>query len=289
MFLPRSAFPQQRDGAAGNARSSAPAFPSAVPSSASGRGRSKQLKGVRVAEHFEIALNLALEQFLRSDDQEVSFPLCFTSDDRAFAHRQCQSLGLITKSKGKGSERYLTVRKKDGSEVIHAEMTCCLTSRTKQTICNLICRLPLTNKERIELLPRTQRRNACAIETENKEAGKSGGQLSCGIPQVPLRRGKSEYDSFRQSLPVFEKEEEIVKIIKENKVVLIIGETGSGKTTQIPQFLLDDCCENGIPCCIFCTQPRRLAVIAVAERVAAERREQVGQTVGYQVRLQSRY
>ncbi|OXB53101.1 hypothetical protein ASZ78_012810, partial [Callipepla squamata] len=121
----------------------------------------------------------------------------------------------------------------------------------------------------------------------NKEAGKNGGRLSCGIPQVPLKRGETEYDSFRQSLPVFEREEKIVKIIKENKVALIIGETGSGKTTQIPQFLFDDCYKNGIPCRIFCTQPRHLAVTAVAERVAAERRQQVGQTVGYQIRLQS--
>lgn len=57
---------------------------------------------------------------------------------------------------------------------------------------------------------------------------------------------------------------------------------------QIPQFLLDDCFENGIPCRIFCTQPRRLAAIAVAERVAAERKEKIGQTIGYQIRLESR-
>lgn len=58
---------------------------------------------------------------------------------------------------------------------------------------------------------------------------------------------------------------------------------------QIPQFLLDECSRNGDPCRIFCTQPRRLAAIAVAERVAAERGESVGQTVGYHIRLESRY
>lgn len=58
---------------------------------------------------------------------------------------------------------------------------------------------------------------------------------------------------------------------------------------QIPQFLLDECSRNGDPCRIFCTQPRRLAAIAVAERVAAERGESVGQTVGYHIRLESRW
>lgn len=57
---------------------------------------------------------------------------------------------------------------------------------------------------------------------------------------------------------------------------------------QIPQFLLDECSRNGEPCRIICTQPRRLATIAVAERVAAERGECVGQTVGYHIRLESR-
>ncbi|XP_073533075.1 3'-5' RNA helicase YTHDC2-like [Phyllobates terribilis] len=125
-------------------------------------------------------------------------------------------------------------------------------------------------------------------QKESREMNKTSGRLNNGIPQVPVRRGESDFDSFRQSLPVFEKQEEVVQIIKENKVVLIVGETGSGKTTQISQFLLDDCYRNGTACRIFCTQPRRLAAIAVAERVAAERGEKIGQTIGYQIRLESR-
>uniref|UniRef100_A0A663FD78 3'-5' RNA helicase YTHDC2 n=1 Tax=Aquila chrysaetos chrysaetos TaxID=223781 RepID=A0A663FD78_AQUCH len=218
----------------------------------------------------------------------MEFPSSFSSTERAFVHRLCQSLGLISKSKGKGANRYLTVRKKDRSELTHAVMTCGLAPSTKHTVRSLIQRFPVTNKERTELLPKTERGNACAVESENRDVNKTSGRLNNGIPQVPVKRGESEFDSFRQSLPVFEKQEEIVKIIKDNKVVLVVGETGSGKTTQIPQFLLDECYRNGTPCRIFCTQPRRLAAVGVAERVAAERREKVGQTVGYQIRLESR-
>ncbi|XP_040397034.1 3'-5' RNA helicase YTHDC2 isoform X2 [Cygnus olor] len=253
-----------------------------------GRGRGRALKDVRVDEEVEIAVSMALERFRYGDEKEMEFPSSLTTTERAFVHRLCQSLGLISKSKGKGPNRYLTVRKKDGSEVSHAVMTCCLSPTTKHAIQRLIQRFPVTNKERTELLPKTERGNAFTVEAENKEVNKTSGRLNSGIPQVPVKRGESEFDSFRQSLPVFEKQEEIVKIIKENTVVLILGETGSGKTTQIPQFLLDDCHKNGIPCRIFCTQPRRLAAISVAERVAAERREKIGQTVGYQIRLESR-
>ncbi len=65
---------------------------------------------------------------------------------------------------------------------------------------------------------------------------------------------------------------------------VIEGETGSGKTTQVAQFLLEDAAATGAPVSIVCTQPRRISAISVAERVAAERGEKVGGTVGYAIR-----
>ena len=69
--------------------------------------------------------------------------------------------------------------------------------------------------------------------------------------------------------------------------MLIRGDTGSGKTTQVPQFILDSYIENGrgAECSIVVTQPRRISAIAVSERVAAERGERVGMSVGYSVRF----
>ena len=54
-------------------------------------------------------------------------------------------------------------------------------------------------------------------------------------------------------------------------------------------MILDDCQLRSRPCRIFCTQPRRISALSVAERVATERGEKIGQTVGYQIRLESRY
>lgn len=53
-------------------------------------------------------------------------------------------------------------------------------------------------------------------------------------------------------------------------------------------MVLDFCCENNKACRIFCTQPRRIAALSIAERVSAERGEKIGQTVGYQIRLESK-
>uniref|UniRef100_F6HK50 RNA helicase n=1 Tax=Vitis vinifera TaxID=29760 RepID=F6HK50_VITVI len=97
----------------------------------------------------------------------------------------------------------------------------------------------------------------------------------------------------RSGLPIAELKSEILQVLKEKSVLVVCGETGSGKTTQVPQFILDDMIEagNGGYCNIICTQPRRIAAISVAERVADERCEPSpgsdGSVVGYQVRLDS--
>ncbi|GLT53286.1 hypothetical protein SLA2020_265690 [Shorea laevis] len=80
------------------------------------------------------------------------------------------------------------------------------------------------------------------------------------------------------SLPVMAMRERIVEKILENRVTLIVGETGCGKSSQVPQFLLDEGMEP-----ILCTQPRRFAVVAVAKMVAKARNCEVGGEVGYHI------
>ncbi|CAI7774394.1 unnamed protein product, partial [Closterium sp. NIES-53] len=86
--------------------------------------------------------------------------------------------------------------------------------------------------------------------------------------------------SLRQSLPAWKERERLLQAVRSNQVVVVSGETGCGKTTQLPQYLLEDAVEagEGAQSSIICTQPRRISAVAVAERVAAERGESIGQS-----------
>ncbi|WP_372882236.1 ATP-dependent RNA helicase HrpA [Psychromonas sp.] len=89
--------------------------------------------------------------------------------------------------------------------------------------------------------------------------------------------------SYPESLPVSQKKDDILAAIRDNQVVIIAGETGSGKTTQIPKICLE--LGRGVSGLIGHTQPRRLAARTVANRIAEELDSTVGETVGYRVRF----
>jgi ATP-dependent helicase HrpA len=97
------------------------------------------------------------------------------------------------------------------------------------------------------------------------------------------RRAAMAPISYPPELPVSQRKDEIARAIKENQVVIIAGETGSGKTTQIPKICLE--LGRGVTGQIGHTQPRRLAARTVAERIAEELGSPLGETVGYQVRF----
>ncbi|GBM31022.1 Pre-mRNA-splicing factor ATP-dependent RNA helicase PRP16 [Araneus ventricosus] len=88
----------------------------------------------------------------------------------------------------------------------------------------------------------------------------------------------------RQFLPVFAVRQELLNVIRDNSVIIIVGETGSGKTTQLTQYLHEDgYSKYGM---IGCTQPRRVAAMSVAKRVSDEMHVQLGDEVGYAIRFE---
>ena len=92
-------------------------------------------------------------------------------------------------------------------------------------------------------------------------------------------------EETRKSLPIYTYKEQLIAAIKDHQVLIVVAETGSGKTTQLPQYLHEaGYTANGQK--VGCTQPRRVAAMSVAARVAEEMGTKVGYEVGYSIRFE---
>lgn len=133
---------------------------------------------------------------------------------------------------------------------------------------------------------RSSRRGIVVSQVERETANKAllaSQQLFEQDPALEQLR------AAKASLPMSQYRSQVISIAQ-NLYSIIIGATGSGKTTQVPQILLEDAIQRGEGgmCDIICTQPRRLAATSVAHRVAAERNERLQKSVGYQVRFDAK-
>lgn len=97
----------------------------------------------------------------------------------------------------------------------------------------------------------------------------------------------------RQSLPIYQYRDHILDVLDSSQMFVLSAETGAGKSTQVPAYILEHCLSQGKPCKIYCTEPRRISAISLAERVSQELGERKGQVgtddslVGYAIRLDS--
>lgn len=111
----------------------------------------------------------------------------------------------------------------------------------------------------------------------------------------PYSRRWHDIYAKRTKLPVWEYRETFMRLLDENQTIVLVGETGSGKTTQIPQWCVDYCLERSADgdgeakqkLCVACTQPRRVAAMSVASRVAEEMDVKLGEEVGYSIRFEA--
>ncbi|MCK5641098.1 MAG: ATP-dependent RNA helicase HrpA, partial [Gammaproteobacteria bacterium] len=108
-------------------------------------------------------------------------------------------------------------------------------------------------------------------------------QINKSVARRALRQENLPKPTFDGDLPVIDRREEIAKAIEENQVIILSGETGSGKTTQLPKICLE--LGRGVAGLIGHTQPRRLAARTVATRIAEELKSELGDLVGYKVRF----
>ena len=115
------------------------------------------------------------------------------------------------------------------------------------------------------------------------ELGKLASDVDAAAARVQTRRNSVPVVSYPAELPVSQRKDEIAAAIRDHQVVIVAGETGSGKTTQIPKICLE--LGRGVTGQIGHTQPRRLAARTVAERIADELGTELGGPVGYKVRF----
>jgi ATP-dependent helicase HrpA len=123
-------------------------------------------------------------------------------------------------------------------------------------------------QESLQSLAGLQKRLLASIEERRKRLAR--------VPSV----------TYPEHLPIAARREEIVKAIREHQVVIVSGETGCGKSTQLPKMCLE--AGRGVAGKIGCTQPRRIAATTIARRIAQELGEDLGRSVGYKIRFTDR-
>ncbi|KAI0600158.1 P-loop containing nucleoside triphosphate hydrolase protein [Biscogniauxia sp. FL1348] len=129
--------------------------------------------------------------------------------------------------------------------------------------------------------------SALPIAAEDDAAKPGGNKFSEHMKKNDGASNFSQSKTLREQrefLPAFAVREDLLRVIRDNQVVIVVGETGSGKTTQLTQFLYED--GYGKMGMIGCTQPRRVAAMSVAKRVAEEMEVKLGSTVGYTIRFE---
>ena len=118
------------------------------------------------------------------------------------------------------------------------------------------------------------------------ELGALAARLAESGRERALRAERKPAVVFPPELPISARRQDIIRAIKLHPVVIISGETGCGKSTQIPKMCLE--AGRGIAGKIGCTQPRRIAAVTIAHRIAQELGQPLGRSVGYKIRFQDR-
>ncbi|XP_057710392.1 putative ATP-dependent RNA helicase DHX57 [Corythoichthys intestinalis] len=155
-----------------------------------------------------------------------------------------------------------------------------ISDRTREEDDNEVSAISVENVSSVNLRKRV---------TDNSNVLKENGKLCRDFDKKQSSKRFKSMLEQRTKLPAWNERDNILDVLNNCQVLVISGMTGCGKTTQIPQFVLDATLSGPADkvANIVCTQPRRISAMSVAERVAQERAESLGNSVGYQIRLKS--
>jgi len=118
---------------------------------------------------------------------------------------------------------------------------------------------------------------------QDDENDEEASTIAASVSSSDRPEAHSAAPLVNQDLPIMRVLPDLLRAVRENQIVVVVGETGSGKTTRLPISLLKDGAYTGI---VACTQPRRVAAMSVAKRVAEESGRPVGSLVGYSIRFE---
>ncbi|TYZ57197.1 hypothetical protein PybrP1_011147 [[Pythium] brassicae (nom. inval.)] len=246
--------------------------------------------GVSLDEAFCMQVNAQLVELVEDGARsELSFPIDLDNTQRRYIHTLAQKYGLFSKSSGKGDSRFIhvaKVKKNARMEQVSLRLAPVPLGRADGAwlpppITDYLASFPPPPAAAAAALPPNadpwaaihSRAMASYVQSHERSVGRSqfrplqpdASKRVPGQPRAP--------SAAAASLPVAAYRDDILQLVATNQVVVISGDTGCGKSTQIPQFLLDDAVASGAidQTRIICTQPRRLSAISLAERVARER------------------
>ncbi|XP_017112727.1 DExH-box ATP-dependent RNA helicase DExH6 [Drosophila elegans] len=231
----------------------------------------------RLDREQEKALRQTIGDFLQSRDPELQLH-GLTKAQRSHVHKLAQSRGIKTVSKGPEDNRILFMSRPQTGGLQHL----CLDNAKL----HMSAQLSKALKEltvHVERLPNTS--TSASLRQQDRRPSNFGLVGHRLIPPVALNRSMQQE---RQRLPIFQHREKILNVLQSEQVLIVKGATGSGKSTQLPQYILEWAAEHRSPVRIIVSQPRRIAATSVSERISKERGEALGSTVGYQIRMNSK-
>ncbi|XP_030482564.2 DExH-box ATP-dependent RNA helicase DExH6 [Cannabis sativa] len=251
-----------------------------------------------IPEETKILLLRALKDFQSSKDTAYTFDASLSNFERALVHETCRKMGMTSRSGGLGSARRITVYKREtkSDEKIEKLTVVKFSEESKEALYDLFMRHPPGDGEEqkkmiggtgVKVVANSRRKTTDIFLRPSMSKADIAQKVQSLASRVKNVAALTQITKDRSKLPITCFKDAITSTIESHQVVLISGETGCGKTTQVPQFLLDYVWGKGEVCKIVCTQPRRISAMSVAERISSERGQNIGEDIGYKIRLES--